>query len=168
MSDGSGVDIMTFHLLSFQHEINAIRQLNNIKVNHSLQCSTMLVNDKNNFIGFGHNEDGWSGTEDYGYFVNATYTDSNISKSHFAFQYPGSIIGHAFGTNYYGLSLSMNAIFPINVTNNSRGIYFITRALLDAHNISHATDIINSSGISYGGSVNIAQLIYFFNHINFC
>ena len=56
----------------------------------------------------------------------------------------------------------MNAVFPNKAIIPARGAYFLARALMDAHNVSNAIDIImnhttNGPVCSYGGSYNIAD-----------
>merc|ERR1711976_671070 len=61
------------------------------------------------------------------------------------------------------MGISENALFPTNVSRTGRGIYFISRALLDAHNLSHALDIVHDFGTdesicAFGGSLNIGYM----------
>eukprot|EP01083_Nonionella_stella_P076000 206886_1 len=161
IAEGAQVEEMDLQLLSFRLEILAVS--NALSSNHQiksdvLQCSDILLN-KQTYQGFGHNEDGWNGTLDTAYYSH--YHITNGSGNEFiAFEYPGSIVGHAFGFNQYGLALSMNAVFPQNVTIPARGAFFLSRALLDARNVSHAMDILydydeDSAVCSYGTSLNI-------------
>lgn len=105
--------------------------------------NTNIINSgssSSNFFGIGHNEDGWNGTYTTGYFVNATVTDAS---SYFAFQYPGYLAGNAFGINNYSLALTVNSLFPLNVSiTNSRGIYFIARSILDCPDLQCVTNAI--------------------------
>ena len=131
-------------------------------------CSDMFAcNTSSNFFGIGHNEDEWNGTLTTGYFVNATITNGT---SYFAFQYPGYLAGNALSVNNYSLVLTVNALFPNNVSvENSRGIYLIARNILDCNDLQCATNAItgqtkvstnkhnkNGSPVStYGASFNI-------------
>lgn len=177
LSEGSGAEYTDILLLSFKHEIKTLINNENTYNSHNHnshkhltqtpECSDILLNNEtnDNFRGFGHNEDGWNGTLSTGFFVNATYSNtSGKVTSYFAFQYPGIIIGDAFGFNNMGLTVSGNVIFPNNVTIGPgvRGIYFLERAILDCDSIKCAIDTISTTTDSaayttYGGSINIGQ-----------
>ena len=162
---GADVDEQDLLLLSFKHEILAVsNQLTNKNGDlkgELLECSDILLNN-NSFNGFGHNEDGWNGTMNYGYYSHYKITNGTENEF-FAFQYPGSIVGHAFGVNKYGLAVSMNAVYPNNVTIPARGSYFLCRAVYDAKSLSHAINIINNVTenqpvCSYGASLNFGYM----------
>eukprot|EP01084_Bolivina_argentea_P142068 249599_1 len=157
---GADVDEMDIHLLTFKHEILSLRQTKE-KVLQD-EGSDILMNEKGilRFEGFGHNEDGWSQMEQIGFF---SHYNINKETDFFAFDYPGSLIGHGFGFNKYGLAISTNILFPSNVSTQARSIYFLSRAMYDAQNISHAINIINDYKInenvcSYGISINLGYL----------
>ena len=125
-----------------------------------LQCSDILLNNAS-FKGFGHNEDGWNSTMNYGYYSHYKITNGTENEF-FAFQYPGTTFP-AYGVNIYGVSVSENAAFPTNVTIPARGIFFLLRAVIDAKSLSDAIDIINNytrNGpvCSYGGSFSIGYM----------
>ena len=149
-------------LLSFRYEIlalsNQLLNKNSDKIkNDLLQCSDILLND-GSFQGFGHNEDGWNGTINYGYFSHYKITNGTENEF-FAFQYPGTTYG-AYGVNINGVAISMDAVFPTNVTIPARGTFFLLRAMFDAKSLSDVFDIINNhtsneAVCSYGASFNI-------------
>lgn len=162
IADGAQVDSSDLYLLSFKHEILSLSNQiydNTHKIKSDLlQCSDVLLNNAS-FKGFGHNEDGWNGTESTGFYAHYKITNGTENEF-FAFQYPGSIVGHAFSVNKYGVAVSMNAVYPNNVTIPARGSYFICRAMLDAKSLSDAVAIINNYTInqpvsSFGASLNI-------------
>ena len=73
----------------------------------------------------------------------------------------GSIVGHAFGINSYGIASSMNAVYPTDVELQGRGCYFLTRMMLDAKNINeliaaYENGSNNNIMSSYGASINLA------------
>ena len=131
------------------------------------QCSDILVNS-DNWIGIGHNEDGWNGTLNSGYYINMTYTSemnftNNVSYI-FSFGNPSIFAGNGFGFNNFGLITSIDALFPLNIsTNKTRGIYFIERSLLDCHSINCVIDTIydipdqSMYFSSFGAAINVAQ-----------
>lgn len=154
---GADVDEMDIHLLTFKHEILSLRGIKE-KVSED-QGSDLLLNEKG-ILRFesmiGHNEDGWIGMIQTGFFIHYKINDETEFIS---FNHPGSLIGHGFGFNKYGLAISMNILFPTNVTTQSRGIYWLNRAIYDAINISQAIQIINNytnnNVCSYGISINL-------------
>ena len=60
----------------------------------------------------------------------AFYVNASVSGSpwHFAFRYPASLSGHAFGFNAHGLTMSMNALSPEAVDVSGVGVYFLCHA----------------------------------------
>ena len=122
----------------------------------------MLVYNEDEFIGFGHNEDGWNGTYNTGFFSNITIISNTNNVSFIVFQYPGSLL-HAFGVNSNFVASSMNALFPTDVQLNGRGCYFLGRMMFDAKNIEDLIESYQntSNGIisSYGVSLNIGMKI---------
>lgn len=174
LASGAKVDEMDMILLSFKHEVLYLMhpdQLPDDSVQSVdkllLECSDVHWNT-DSFQGFGQNEDGWIGTADTGFFAQYHFpkksnsdpegSDSSRPNAFFAFQYPGSIVGHAFGVNMYGVATSMNAVFPRNVTVEARGSYFLSRALCDATNMDDVVRMVNDyegAACAYGASINV-------------
>ena len=89
LSDGcNACNYTDILLLSFKHELNQLSK-NGIKP-IDLECSDMLVYNPDTFVGIGHNEDGWNGTYNTGFFSNITLkVDNKPDLSWIAYHYPG-------------------------------------------------------------------------------
>jgi hypothetical protein len=121
-------------------------------------------------FGFAHNEDGEVSLGQYAYFVNASFAASGggsggaaavpADPSYFAFHYPATAAGHAFGFNAHGVALSMNAVYPGHVDPDGAGCYFLSRDMLAASGPADAVARATAppNGVrkwAYGTSINV-------------
>lgn len=147
LANQSQVTFKTFMIMSLRHELSTLAKAKKT----CSECTDILTSTR-----FAHNEDGNVALRSTGFFVNATVTGTNTS--YFAFHYPASLGGHAFGFNRQSrLAFSMNALFPQEVVDTGLGIYFLLRSSLDAVSLEDAIDRLNKTNCAYGGSINIGS-----------
>lgn len=155
LADGAGVPRQLTMVLSLKHELTFLA-----RGNRSLECTDVLIHSKDTAV-VAHNEDGNALVESTGYFVNATFKGKGrgrtLGTNFVAFQYPASVLGHAFGYNEHGVVTSMNAVFPSEVNVNGVGCYFLSRSILDSQSTQNAVERARAPVRAYGTSNNVGS-----------
>jgi len=110
---------------------------------------------------WGHNEDGYEGDDATTYFTNITIVDENnrdiIIEKFFAFTYPGTIAGDAYGWNFHGLLISQNAIDADQLNYYGVPGQIVTRATFMARSPEEAAGILETSHTSNSFNMNFAS-----------
>jgi hypothetical protein len=113
------------------------------------KCTDLLVANENTFA-HGHNEDWDTPTA---HFMAVVVTEDWTSYS-----YPGDFVGTSFLFNRWGLTLSMNSIYP-NMPGyawaQSYGFSFLLRTVANARSIREALQLITKTPIYSGYGINI-------------
>merc|ERR1712146_818142 len=111
------------------------------------ECSDVIIrrrtqnNDSDYAVGIAHNEDGEASLGRFAFFVNASFATERDAEPHppfFSFMYPASTAGHAFGVNGYGVSVTMNALYPTVVEPDGISCYFLSRDMLASRSAADA------------------------------
>lgn len=133
-------------IMSLRHELSALARS---------PLGTSECTDVHTFGAFAHNEDGDTLLRTTAFYVNASVGGG---AWHFAFRYPASLSGHAFGFNAHGVALSMNALSPVAVDVDGVGVYFLCHAAMLQPSARAVHKLIEGARGAYGGSLNLAEL----------
>ena len=146
MASGAGVHEELTLIMSLRHELSALARA---------PLGTTECTDVHTFGAFAHNEDGDPLLKQTAFYVNASVRGS---PWHFAFRYPASLSGHAFGFNAHGLTMSMNALSPEAVDVSGVGVYFNCHAAFLQPSSNAVHTLLKGARSAYGGSLNVAEL----------
>lgn len=91
------------------------------------------------------------------YYVSASLPPTFGLPPHFAFRYPASLAGHAFGFNAHGLTLSMNSLTPTAIDSSGVGCYFLCHSALSMPTVDAVVQLFRSRRSAFGGSLNVAS-----------
>jgi len=134
---------------------------------HIDRCSDALIYQNNGFV-HGHNEDDSPWYQPLNYILEVSFNASGSSQpqSWWGYTYAGQLAGNAFGFNSFGLSFSMNSLYPLgdpydeNQLLAKKGVsqYFVLRDMLEATSLSDAIYRLTRYPVFTGYSVNIGSL----------
>lgn len=154
VSDGSGVSHADILMLNMLDEVQAALAQS---VDH---CTDVLT--KSATPSWGHNEDGDVTDIPTVYYVNVTILDTrgNILEKFFAFSYPGTLGGTAYGYNYHGLVFSENAIFAKtpSLTPDAMPCQVLLRSAMRSKNIGQAIALLGVMPPGQAFNLNLANL----------
>jgi hypothetical protein len=107
---------------------------------------------------WGHNEDGVVDNRHMTYFTNVTVVDAHgqILERFFAFTYPGTVAGDAYGWNHNGLAFSQNSVDASTL--NYYGIpgQLTTRAVYGSKTVAEVISSLSTSTPALGYNFNVA------------
>jgi len=135
------------------------------------KCSDVLLFDdaQENSIQFahGHNEDDDPFFKPLNFLLTATFNSTQENSFTFnAYTYAGQLSGNAFGFNSWGMSISVNSLYPmedrpnqnpLNVKNGATQ-YFVMRDLLESRSLSDAVHRATRFPIFTGFSANVGSM----------
>lgn len=171
LADGSEIPIEQLLVLNFLNETRtAYRLLEEKKKDQEPEnetgekgCTTVLINRTDTkTLSLLHNEDHSSSLFMTGYLVEADIQSSPYENNQrqspdekfIAYCYAGAIPGNAFGVNVHGFACSLNGLYPNFIAHGRLPRQIVNRALLSAKNEDDLDNILYSSPVAYGFSVN--------------
>ncbi|KAJ3446505.1 peptidase c45 [Anaeramoeba flamelloides] len=173
LSYGTDIPFYQIMLLTMEAEINLIirgetnENENGVADNNKnfvgyKGCSDVHVNS-DEFIGFGHNEDGNPYVKNTSFLI---YVDQTFKKSggedttfkYFTYVYPGVIWGVAFGCNNHKICYSCNEIFPKKIQVGQLKL-FLQRSMIDVTSIEDAIEVLQNVTAASAFSANIGDLV---------
>ncbi|KAK3580208.1 hypothetical protein CHS0354_017993 [Potamilus streckersoni] len=169
IADGCGMSFEHIFLLNISKEVYNVHlaEMEAKLLNHVHGCSTVFLNRPDIKI-LAHNEDCDPAIRPYGYLVNVNVIEPGAksgtvkcNEEHFfAFSYPGTLPGNAFGCNKHGLIFSINSLSAKNACLGSPTRYLINRALMSASSVDEVIRIARNHdyGSAYGYNINLASL----------
>ncbi|KAL3854885.1 hypothetical protein ACJMK2_014121 [Sinanodonta woodiana] len=169
IADGCGMSFEHIFLLNISKEVDNVHfaEMDVKLLSHVHGCSTIFLNRPDVKI-LAHNEDCDPAIKPYGYLVNANVIEPGgksgtvqCDEEHFfAFSYPGTLPGNAFGFNKHGLVFSMNGLYSKNASLGSPSRLLLNRALLSASSVDDVIRIARNQdyGSGYGYNINLASL----------
>ncbi|KAJ6226421.1 peptidase c45 [Anaeramoeba flamelloides] len=173
LSEATDIPFYQIFLLTMESEISliirgetnghdhGIADNNSLGFVGSKACSDVHVNS-DEFIGFGHNEDGDLLVKNTSFIIYVDQTFKNTggeetTLKYFAYVYPSYIWGLAFGCNNHRMCYSGNAIFPKKVQVGALKL-FLYRSMLDITSIDNAIEVLQSAKPASGLSINLGDL----------
>jgi hypothetical protein len=152
---GSGQSFATIFLLSTLDEMYHVHSPWR-RVEH---CSDVITNSHT--PAWGHNEDSGEYDLHNTYMVIAEIVDSQgyLLENFTAYTYAGSLAGKAFGWNAYGLQLSNNALFALNLNYEGVPRYYANRAQYAAKSPEEIMGILHNRVSTTGFTVNYGSVV---------
>jgi len=168
LADGSEIPLEQLLVLNFLNETRtAYRLLEEKKKSENETgekgCTTVLINRKDtNTLSLLHNEDHSTALYMTGYIIEADIQSSKYdndkrespNEKFIAYCYAGAIPGNAFGANVHGFACSLNGLYPNFVAHGRLPRQIVNRALLSVQNEKDLDDLLRSSPVAYGFSIN--------------
>lgn len=155
MANATGVEFYKIFLLNIREELFLLMQNTSSEKLTTPSCSDVLVKTPTGSI-IGHNEDNGSEIIDGAFFQHIT--PANMT-AYTAYTYPLLLAGNAFAINEHGLSISVNALFPQNISVGALARQFLTRDVLNARDINDAIRILTRGPCASGFSINIGSTL---------
>ncbi|CAD7967427.1 unnamed protein product [Amoebophrya sp. A25] len=123
---------------------------------HKRSCSDVFVNTPG-FVGYAHNDDWDSDWQHLSYFleVYSSRAPDNNKFLFFTFLYPGFLPGMDFLVNRHGVTMTVNSAFPKHYGTSGVTLAHMSRAVVDAHSLEEAVEIVADARASTGGSWNL-------------
>ena len=149
MAAGAGLpDERLLMVMTLRHELHALA---GAAAPAATECTDVHTDGA-----FAHNEDG-----SLGLATTAFYSNSSVAGGPFVFawRYPASLGGHAFGFNAHGLALTMNALTPDAVDTAGVGVYFLCYAALTQPSVDAVLALLAAAESAYSGSLNVAARV---------
>ncbi|GAB6020421.1 hypothetical protein CHUAL_003116 [Chamberlinius hualienensis] len=157
IADGCSIDFTEVFLMHLRSELQTYLTLEMVP-----ECSSVYVNNDHNYL-LCHNEDTSAAVNGRGYVVAATVTNdkNDAINGIWAFCYPGTIPGNAFGFNSQGLVITANALYPKFLQlDGTIPRQFVNRLCLEATSPSNLFQIVKDplNSIATGCSINVAAV----------
>ncbi|CAD7938471.1 unnamed protein product [Amoebophrya sp. A120] len=104
-----------------------------------------------------HNDDWDRPWQHMSYFVEV-YDSSDGSFAFFSYCFPGFLPGMDFLVNRFGVTMTVNSLFPARFGVRGVGTAFLSRAVVDSRSMEEAIRVITDTRASTGGSWNVGQM----------
>ncbi|CAK9202866.1 unnamed protein product [Sphagnum troendelagicum] len=157
-ADGSQVPFLQVLLINMRKEIAPFlpTKTSSEKLGDADQCSTVLLHSDNLSL-IAHNEDAHVSILNHVYLVHAELEDG---LSFVAYTYAGELPSCAFGFNSYGVVFTLNSVPLASEEAVAGGVArnFISRDLLEAHNLDDALERARERHLSVGHNYNIMDI----------
>eukprot|EP00448_Togula_jolla_P024930 CAMPEP_0170575396 /NCGR_PEP_ID=MMETSP0224-20130122/3841_1 /TAXON_ID=285029 /ORGANISM="Togula jolla, Strain CCCM 725" /LENGTH=332 /DNA_ID=CAMNT_0010898177 /DNA_START=20 /DNA_END=1015 /DNA_ORIENTATION=+ len=116
-------------------------------------CTDIHVKDGNITL-LGHNEDAASAVQRFAYIVEAQI---GLDIAFTSYTYPGNLPGNAWSFNEAGVVLTLNAVFPSELTSEGVARNFVSRSLLTQSSRRAMTALARQNPIASGFSMNLGD-----------
>lgn len=171
LADGAELPLEQLLVLNFLNETRtAYRLLEDKKKDQEPEnetgekgCTTVLINrNDTKTLSLLHNEDHATALYMTGFLIEADIQSSAYDNNErqspdekfIAYSYAGAIPGNAFGVNVHGFACSLNGLYPNFIAHGRLPRQIINRALLSVKNEDDLDNLLCSSPVAYGFSVN--------------
>jgi len=150
-ADGAGIPFPHLFLVNIDYEVDLI-----LKANLSLDSSCTDLMYVSSGISFNaHNEDAMMLVKQNAFLVNYKTPEADFT----AYNYPGYLAGNAFGFTSTGITITTNALFPVDVTTSGIPRAFINRDLLTSVTLEDAIEKATPLYCASGFSANIGSIL---------
>ncbi|KAL6071230.1 hypothetical protein QOT17_006250 [Balamuthia mandrillaris] len=183
LSEGAQVPLSLVLLLNLRPELTGLINEQKKEVvtvqDEDASCTDVYLRTERLLMD-AHNEDGSPYIRPSAYLVNVTLVEpapspSSSSSSYLAigrkkeerfvvrerwiaYAYPGVLPGNAFAFNGNGVTITMNALYPVNISRTGLGRAFVNRDVLRAKNLKDALRRAIPEDSATGFSINIGSI----------